>query len=353
MGDAAVRGRLRGHLLRQAGWCQDLASPLSARLLRAAADDVVASGPTWDVLRPYGHLSLRAAVPLRLLAGVHRLVLERRAPELARYYPSVGGAADPAGAPAAFLATIAAHADRLRDLVGLPLQTNEVGRCAPLLVGFLTVARAARLPLRLLEIGASAGLILRWDHYRYEQPDRGWSWGDPQSPLRIADMWRVPPAADPVTVRVIERRGCDPAPVDAATPDGRVTLTAAVWPDQAARHERLRAALAVAATVPATVDAANAADWLPAMLAEPVPGAATVVYQSVVGQYLAPADRDAVRATLEEAGARATTDAPVAWLRFEPDHSARFGIDLRSWPGGADRRLGSSGAHGADVAAKV
>jgi hypothetical protein len=38
---------------------------------------------------------------------------------------------------------------------------------APRCVGaFLLLARETGMPLRILEVGASAGLLLRWDHYR-------------------------------------------------------------------------------------------------------------------------------------------------------------------------------------------
>src|SRR5204863_254585 len=80
----------------------------------------------------------------------------------------------------AFRDTLEQQRDTLRGLVHRPCQTNEVGRAAALFGGFLLVARETGLPLRLLEIGASAGLNLRWDHYRYEQGDAGW--GDRASP---------------------------------------------------------------------------------------------------------------------------------------------------------------------------
>ncbi len=315
----------------------------------------MAGGAAWAILAPYADQPMSSAVPLRLMAAVHRLVLERRAPQLGLHYPSVGGTAGTNGAAEAFLATLADHAEELREQVARPLQTNEVGRCALLLVGFLAIADQTGLPLRLLEVGASAGLNLRWDHYRYEQRDRGWSWGPPASPLRLEDLWHTPPPPEPRWIAVVERRGCDPAPVDPTSADGRLTLTAAVWPDQAARHERLRGALAVAATVPARVDAANAATWLPEVLAEPVEGAATVVYQSVVEQYLSAEDRAATHAALEGAGSRASAAAPLAWLRFEPgtNSGSRFGIDLRAWPGRVDRHLGTSLAHGSGVEATL
>jgi len=73
-GDGA-RGRVVERLRRQAGQCEGLGSPLAALLLRAAADDVAAGGPTWTVVEPYAAEPGRAAVALRFLAAVHRLVL--------------------------------------------------------------------------------------------------------------------------------------------------------------------------------------------------------------------------------------------------------------------------------------
>jgi len=269
------------------------------------------------------------------------------------HYPSVGGTAGPGGAAAALLATVAEHADELRAGVARPCQTNEVGRSAALLAGFLAVARATGRPLRLLEVGASAGLLLRWDRYRYEQPDRGWAWGPAGAALTLRDMWDRPPAPDPPAVTVVERRGCDPAPLDPATAEGRVTLTASIWPDQTERLERLRAALVVAAAVPATVDRQPLATWLPARLAEPAPGAATVVYQSVVDQYLTAGERAEQARALEEAGAGATPAAPLAWLRFEPASTTwgPFAVDLTMWPRGATTRVAAAHAHGTGVRA--
>ncbi len=348
---ADAREQVAGRLRRQAGACERLGSPLSGLLLRAAAEDVAAGGPTWAVLAPHAGGHRDDALGLRLLAAVHRLVLERRAPALAVHYPSVGGTAGPQGAGAAFLAAVADHAAALRDLVARPCQTNEVARAAALLGGFLTVARATRLPLRVLEIGASGGLLLRWDRYRYTAP--GWSWGPADSGLTLDGLFTRPPAPDPPAVPVAERRGCDPTPVDVGTQEGRTTLTASVWPDQTDRLARLRQALAVAAAVPAAVDREGVATWLPARLADPVPGTATVVYQSIVEQYLDDDQRAARTAALDAAGARATAAAPLAWLRFEPiPGTPDFVVDLRTWPGGTTARMATATPHGAAVVAR-
>src|SRR6185503_14555618 len=103
------------------------------------------------------------------------------------------------GAWDAFRDVVAAERAALAELVTHPVQTNEVGRCAALLGGFVAVARETGLPLALREIGTSAGLNLRWDHFAYET--RGGRFGDAVSPVRIADIFTGPePALDtPVT----------------------------------------------------------------------------------------------------------------------------------------------------------
>ncbi len=225
------------------------------------------------------------------------------------------------------------------------MQTNEVGRCAALLPGFLAVAEQTGLPLRVLEVGASAGLILGWDSYRYEA--EGFSWGPPASPLRIEfELGGGPiPGAG---AEVAERAGCDAAPVDPASEEGRLTLLSYVWPDQGARIDRLRAALDLAAARPPAVERAAAIEWTEARLAEPVPGLATVLYHSVVMQYLSEAERRAFATAVAAAGARASAEAPLAWLRMEPD-GERAAIRIATWPGGEDRLLARAGYHGTPV----
>ena len=154
--------RLAAVLRQQETWCARLGSPLYAALLGAAAGDVEMGGPTLAVLAGHDDDPLGSALALRLLGAVHCLVLDGRAPALARHYPSAGGDAGPDGAWPAFRDLLEAQRDTVRTLVDRPVQTNEAGRSAALLGGFFTVARETGLPLRLLELGSSAGLNLRW-----------------------------------------------------------------------------------------------------------------------------------------------------------------------------------------------
>lgn len=329
-----------------------LGSHLYAVLARAAATDVGAGGVTWRILRPHVTDDRGSALTLRFLAAVHRVVLQGRAPALAPFYPSVGGTQAPESAWPAFHAVLEEHAAELTELVGWACQTNEVGRAAGLLPGFLEAAGATRLPVRLLEIGASAGLQLRWDRFAYawDEHPATHRWGPADSPVHLSGHWDVPAGLLATTVEVISRHGCDPDPVDVGTDEGRLRLRQSVWGDQPQRLERLDGALELAARVPATVERARAADWLPARLAEPSPGCLTIVYHSVVWQYLAPGERDEVEAAIVAAGERATADAPLAWVRSEPENILRaMRVRLTLWPGGEERLVAKAGAHGFPV----
>jgi hypothetical protein len=241
---------------------------------------------------------------------------------------------------------VAQHIEVLREEVKRPVQTNEVGRAGALVGGFLSVAERFGLPLRVLELGASAGLNLRWDHFHYEA--RGERWGPADSPVRLCDFDTPPIPPFGVHANVRERRGCDRSPLDPNSSEDQITLLSFVWCDQAWRIRRLRAAFEVAQGVPVEVDRANAPDWLEQRLDEDSRGVATVVFHSIFMQYLTEADKERTIAALHTAGTAATTDAPLGWLRMEHagDHAD---VRLTMWPEGKDRLIAHSGYHGAPV----
>jgi hypothetical protein len=340
--------RLAAQLREQEAFCAEMGSPLYAGLLEHAARDVETGGPVLDVLAPHVTPGSGHALALRFLAAVHRLVLTGQAEALARFYPSAGGAVDVPAAWDALRALLERDGERVSALSARPCQTNEVGRAAALMFGFLAVAARTRLPFRLLEVGASAGLNLRWDRFRYG--GGGAAWGPPESPVDLDGLWADAPEHADAALHVVERRGCDPRPLDPASADDRLALRASVWADQTARFARLTGALALAAAVPATVDAASVDAWIPERLREARPGTVAVVYHSFVEEYLSDDARRAFHGAMAEAGARATADAPLAWVRVEPaDAVRRHAVTLTLWPDGATRRLALSGAHGSHV----
>jgi hypothetical protein len=200
--------------------------------------------------------------------------------------------------------------------------------------------------LRCLEIGASAGLNLRWDHFRYEAPAA--EWGDAGSPVVLSGCYRSDRVPFETRATVVERAGCDPSPVDPIAEEGRLALASYVWADQTARLALLRAACDVAGRVRATLDRANGPDWVSERLAVPAVGATTVVYHSIVMQYLDHATRDRLRAAITDAGAGATGAAPLAWLRMEPGGD-QAEVRMTLWPGGEERLVATAGFHGRDV----
>jgi hypothetical protein len=332
------------HLRWQAGWCTKLGSPLYEALFERAAADIEAGGPVASVLGDR-EATQRSMLGLRLMGAVHRLVLEGRAPDLAAFYPSVGGRPDADLAWAAFRALLADRPEEVRSGIDHPVQTNEAGRATALVGGFLEVARAAGLPLRILEVGASAGLHLRWDYYFFEA--RGLTWGPPDSPVRLCSYNGESAPPFHVNAKVVERRGCDTEPVDPTTEDGGLTLLSYVWPDQVGRHRLLRAALDVARRLPAEVETAHLIDWA-GRHAEPVEGTTTVVYHSVVMQYLTEEDSKRFGDLLRARGRGTTSRAPLAWLQMEPG-GEQAEVGLTVWPGGEERILATTGYHGQNV----
>ena len=336
--------KLASSFRRQGLGSEALGSALYKTFCDRLAEDVEAAGPTFAFLEPHATAPLSDAYPLRLLGGAHRLALAGGAPQYARHLPSTGGDGDVNAAFDALYALIVEAPEPMRDALRRPPQTNEVGRSAALIGGFLVLAAEIGLPARVLEIGSSAGLNLRFDHYRYEQDDAGF--GPPESRLRFAGLWEQggPPFDAPLTVA--ERRGCDVDPIDVTSEDGRLTLLSYVWPDQLERFERTEAALAISAEVPATVDRADASEWLAAQLADQHEGAVTVVYHSVMWQYLPEATRVAITELVNRKGEQATGDAPLAWLWLEPEGDLLFPrLRLRTWPRGDDRLLANCSFH--------
>jgi hypothetical protein len=334
----------------QASACAELGSGFYAELLVRLADDADGGGPTARLLEGHEDDPVDSLLALRLLGGVHRRVLSGLEPRLAVHYPSAGGDGDAGAAAAPLLVVLDGHADELRASLGRPPQTNEVGRAATL-VGALWHLQATRpLPVRLLELGASGGLNLLADRFRFEGVN---ATGPVGSPVVFEDAWRGSVPETGPLLEVVERLGCDRDPVDAATDGGALTLMSYVWPDQPERLARLRGALAVARETPVTVSREGAGDFLATL--SPAPGAWTVVWHSVMWQYLDDAERASVLVQLERAGTDAGDDAPLAHVAFEPRRlgpggELAFYVTLRTWPpAGSDGTLGHAPPHGVPV----
>ena len=348
--DIADRDRLAEHVRTQATACRALGSPFYGVLLGHVADDVAAGGPAAEVLAEHAAQPGPAAIALRLAGTAHRFALDGSAPELAAHFESTGGDGDPDAAWRALRSVLTARREDVRAGLRSAPQTNEPGRSAALLGALLHVLGPRPVPVRLWELGASGGLNLFADRFRYVADDGG-SWG-PSSPVVLEPAWDVIPHGAPALVDVVERVAGDIAPVDPTSNEGELRLLSYVWPDQVERLARLRGAISIARDVPVRRVKAGAAELLEGL--ELADGAMTVVWHSVMWQYLLRGEQDRVTARITELGSEATTERPFAHIAFEPRRLApgaphRFLVSARRWPGGEELLLGEAPPHGVPV----
>ncbi len=184
-------------------------------------------------------------------------------------------------------------------------QTNEVGRCAVLLLALPTG------PLALVEVGASAGLCLLLDRFRYELGAA--RIGDPGSPVRLRCAVTGPAPLPSRLPHIVWRQGLDLYPIDVHDEAATRWLLACVWADHPERRRRLQAALDLARAAPPVVRAGDLVHDLPAVLAEAPDDAQLVVFHSAVLSYVTPERRRAFADVLAAASKR----RDIVWLSNE------------------------------------
>jgi hypothetical protein len=343
-----MRSNFIDNIERQRLGFRNIGSPFYDRLSQELETQILESGPVWNALAPFAGAPFEDAYALRFFAGIHELVLEGSAPNLAAHFPSSGGDGDAAAAMCAIVDLLEVSPGAVQDALAVPPQTNEVGRSPALASGLLFIARQFGMPIRLREIGSSGGLNLRLDSYWYEQDGEGW--GTQESLLRFENLWvgGAPPFAP--GAEILDRRGCDRHPIDVTSPTGALTLLSYVWPEPRERFVRLHEAIEVARRTPAVIDEADAATWVPHELAGRTQGSVMVIMHSVVWQYLERETADAITKAMVEAGADAKPDSPLAWLRLEPNPETYAPAELKVtiWDGSGpqDHLLATTGFHG-------
>jgi hypothetical protein len=297
----------------QRDYVLEAGSPVAALILDAVIADLDADGLLRTVIPErarFGDL-----IGLRVMAAVHRLALERRAPGVAMHLPTLGGTPPTDVGEGDFRAAVVRSLVDAPDVLERSLrqtpQTNEVGRSKLLRCVLSRLGPNARVRLR--EIGCSAGLNLRADRLP----------GDP--PLEQGPM-----------PSIVDRIGCDLDPVDPATVEGRLHLSSYVWVDDVERFERLRHALEVAALVPATVVRQDAAAFLEEVDLQQ--GTTTVLWHSAMWLYLPADSRRRVMAASDRLGRCATADrsfvhASWEWADRPFSRDAPFELVVRQWNG--------------------
>jgi hypothetical protein len=151
-----------------------------------------------------------------------------------------------------------------------------------------------------------------------------------------------------VPLEVVSRVGGDLAPVDPVSESGRLKLLAYVWADQVERLDRLRGACQLAAEVPAEMRTETASETIARTRLEP--GTWTVVWHSIMRQYLSLEQWEAIDAGIEALGATATGSARFAHVSLELVRGTTdTPVELVTWPGRVIRQLGTAPPHGLPV----
>lgn len=335
----------------QANVCARMGSPMTGAIVAAIGASVDHNSRVGQRLQRFaGDLTgTGEAVGLRLAGGLHMLARSGEDQPLAAAYAGEGDLS------AAVRRAVADHDETLAAWLESPPQTNEVGRAAPIMAGLLAAMQAYPLPIDLLEMGSSAGLVLNMDRYRYDLG--GTQTGDEISPLLLAPKWQGPPAPSGA-IAILARRGVDRNPVYLAARENAERLIGYIWPDQPQRIANAERAIAIARAFPPPIATGEAADWVEDQLATPqAEGVLRILYHTVVFQYLDADQRGRVRKAIESAGAQVSDERPFGWLSMEvaglyagaitPDRG--FELRLTLWPSGEERLLARVHPHGATV----
>jgi len=244
-------------------------SPLYRRLSATVATD-----PSLVALA--AHARSGQGPTFAFFGAVHAVLLDGARHPLGSYYPSVcGEAAWPPddGAGLALVDFAQEHGEELRRLLGVRLvQTNHAHRALALRLGLSSLApRVGPRPAHLLEVGSSAGLVLRQAAYGYRLGGR--AFGDRASPVPLAAEWRSEaPVPDLDAVPTLaSTTGIDLNPLDPADQADRRWLQALVWPENRGQAQLMTTALKLAARTPVEILAGDAVERCP-QWAERVPG---------------------------------------------------------------------------------
>ncbi len=297
-------------------------------------------------MRDWPGLSLEDAMPLRITGGIHNLYLTGDAPELGPVY--AGELTDQDAIDAIVVALVEKFDARLLPWLDGPPQTNEAGRSSSVMAGLLWLSRKLGPKFELNEIGASAGVNTMMERYHFDLG--GVEVGPEDSPMQLKPEWRGDPPPE-AKVEITAVYGSDVAPLDLADPETAMRLKSYVWADATERMGRIDAAIALAGQKRPDLTRCDAGEWVPKMLARPQEAGVTrVLYHSVMWQYMPVATRESITAAMEAAGAKATAERPLAWIRVETNRETfTHELMVKYWPGSGEAwtLLGMAHPHGA------
>ena len=212
-------------------------------------------------------------------------------------------------------------------------QMNEVERCAVLLPAMPAG------PLVLVAVGASAGLCLMLDKYRYDYGSL--QIGDSESPVRLRCRLRGSLRPRIKVPQIVWSCGLDTAPVDLDDPSDVRCLLACIWPDHSKRRERMEAAIEVGRRQSLSVLRGDLVDDLPQVLQEAPADATLVVFHSAVFPYVGLERRQAFAQNLTEF----SRHRDIVWISNKGSSGSPHISSLAPPPGPLQFLLGRSFAH--------
>ncbi len=257
-------------------------------------------------------------LPVLLFACTHASLLRDADHDLAAWYPNLTPTPRPpddAELIATFKQFVIDRSTEIHEMLAArSTQTNEVGRCSMLLVGFGRVAAEVGA-IAHLDVGCSGGLTLLSDRfrYRYEHADGTVTTIGPESTVELNSSVRGEldlPASLPV---IAARGGVDLSPIDVTDDAEARWLEACVWPDQPDRFRRLRAAIAIARNNPPELRSGDAVTTVAAAVTSLADIAHPVVTNTWVLNYLDGPGRTAYVAALDAIGA----ERDLSWVFAE------------------------------------
>jgi hypothetical protein len=267
-----------------------------------------------------------------VLALINTLPPAKRQPNLVLAAARSLGAGTPEYA--GFRGFLLSQWDAVRDVaLARSTQTNEPGRCAVFLPSLAAIATSESKPLALIEVGASAGLVLYPDRYRYQYdggailapqtpPSAAAGCGstdevpadgsEPEPPVLACTTSGNPPLPTSLP-EVCWRAGIDLNPLDVTDAGDVAWLEALIWPGQEFRVSRLHRAVEVARRDPPRLVAGDLNQQLPGLVAQAPQEAVVVVLHSAVLAYLPGRDRLRFRTMVDGL----IRDRGVHWLANE------------------------------------
>ena len=334
----------------QAQHAEENGAPCTARIVQSLKAVMESGTATGRRIAGWQGLSLKDAMPLRIAGGLHSLVLTGTDTRLADVY--AGRMTDQTSINGLVVELVETYDARLMPWLDGPPQTNEAGRSASIMAGLLWLSGKLGARFDLFELGASAGVNTMIDRYFYQLGET--EVGPAASPMQISPEWRgVSPPTNSVKIKSI--RGCDLQPIDLTDPESALKLKSYVWPEATQRMGRIEAAIALAGEQKPNVIAMDAAEFVRQELAKPqAEGMTRAMFHSIMWQYMPAESQQAIVTAMEEAGAKATADRPLAWLALETDPATfRHELKVRYWRGdssdGETHLLSFAHPHGAWV----